>query len=394
MKHFSRIFFILLIYFLIFFQFTVKGFSLVDFELWNGLQLNYPAESAVASPTSRLRAYLNYITAESNISLHFCLQSLYAPTNTGSTPLLAFPNDVSHISIHPDNKIVELYSGYASYKLSYFSAFVGMIDPDHFGPDGKGFYQNIFCGNENNGFLNPGFLRLWANNGIEQYYNKSIPSFFLRFEWNEWRFTAGATFGAALEHLFVRNTFPFELEYKTERIHLSISVGLCDADSSTVHKVSPSYGAIAEWNFIDRWAFFVRYSTVEPDITTYRTPKNITNADPFRVAKEFNPYCQHFSTGIVFSRNTIGMGLGYSILQSFNAPLPEHVLEFFLRLRIFDLFEISPDFQLFINPGGDNTYGYHWQNAPEYEFLFNPEKDGSPRYVWIAGIRVYYPFSL
>ncbi len=207
-------------------------------------------------------------------------------------------------------------------------------------------------------------------------------------------FRFGVTFGLATNHMFTRNTFPVELSYEAERLHVSLNFGLSDADSSLVHKMSPSYGAIVEFAPLHTVTVFAKYSIVGEDITTFRTPDD-SDDDLYKVAKEFSPYYDHLAVGAVVETGLTAFGLGYSMLHSYDNPVGEEVVELFMRTKVLDNFEITPSFQLILNPNGDANYPYVWPFLPEFDTVFAGQTapENSKRYAYFAGLRMIYRFD-
>jgi len=335
-------------------------------EIWSGIQLNYPTSSSVASAIGRLRLGSIFTTKNSNIKLHIRCASAYGKAYFGSTSLMVPANDIAS-----DSKEFVIDEAFFSFKSKNILILIGLIDPAGFDHNGSGFFNTIFTGNENNGFFSTHFLKLFANNGIDQFKYQSIPAlfFYLKIIKNI-IFKTGITFGLAEKHLFLRNTMPIEISFKTSSLHISFNVGFGDADSSMVHKISPSLGLIIEKKLFYDFCIFTKYSCVEKDIKTFRTP-DIEITNNYIVAKEFSPFKQHFSTGIVKQNENFGIGIGYSVLKQFENRIPEKVIEIFVRTKVFDIFDLSPDFQYIFNPNGSSEY----------------------KYMWIAGLRVFYLFE-
>ncbi len=365
-------------------------------DIWAGAQLNYPALGAVSPPIARLQLNADLTTPVTNLLFKFRLNASYGTQFFGTTPVFAPVNNV--IVSNYNFALDETYIYYADKHIQFY---LGNLDLQDYEADGGGFFNFRFCGNEFDGFFSSHFLRMLANHGLDHIYYPTIPAMILRVDFNDnLTLRVGVTFGKAFEHLFVRNSFPVELNFHNEFLNLSLQAGFVDADSSLVHKVSPSVSGLAEIKpfyfasgTLEPLAVFVKYGIVYPDITTFRTPPTNFN-DDYRVAKEFSPYREHFGFGLAFHTKDFGFGVAYSLLKTFNSPIPEQVFEFFFRTTMLGIFEISPDFQLLINPAGDDHYAYHWNVLPEFEYLFNPGTDTAPKYVYIVGLRITYKFDL
>lgn len=360
-------------------------------EIWTGFQINYPAYTSVLTPVTRLRLSTELLTPIDDLTFSFRAAASYGALHQGSTPLMTPANNVA-----VTNPGIALDDARVNYTINYFEMSAGMIDPACYDPEWTGFYVHTLAGTNETGFLSSHFSRLLAQNGTDQYYNRSIPAVLFRFVIIEnLVFRFGATFGLATNHLFVRNAFPAELSYQSRRLRVSLNFGLADADSSTVHKMSPSYGAIVEVSPVNGLTLFANYSIVGSDITTFRTPEN-SDEDLYKVAKEFSPFYDHLAIGAIYDTGNTAFGLGYSMLHRFNNPSGEEVVELFMRVKVLGMFEITPSFQLVLNPGGDSSYPYVWPFLPEFDSVFAGQTvpENAKRYVYFAGVRFVYRFDI
>ncbi len=343
--------------------FTLITTAYPDFntEIWNGLQLNHPTYSSVASTIGRIRFNGMLNTFQKNIDFNFRLAISYGKDYFGSQSQMTPANDIAG-----DSKTLKLDTAYFSFKYSRLKIFVGLIDLISVN-NYNGFFNIHYTGNENDGFFSTHFLRLLANNGLDNYYYQSIPAVVFNIDvLRNVMLKFSVTSGLSTTHLFVRNSFPVELEFDNKDIHLSLNSGFVDADTSGVHKVSPSFGVIFEKYIMSKFYFFTKYSRVEKDIKTFRTP-DIVITDNYKVAEEFSPFKEHIALGIAKHKKDFGFGIGYSSLKSFGKSLPEQIIEIFVRTKAFKIFEFSPDFQYILNPDGGDRF----------------------KYMWIAGIRFY-----
>ena len=365
-------------------------------DIWAGAQLNYPALGAVSPPIARLQLHTELSLPVTNLFLKFRLNASYGTQFFGTTPVYAPVNNVI-----VSNYNFSIDESYIYYQDSVIGFYLGNIDLQDYESDGGGFFNFRFCGGEFDGFFSSHFLRILGNTGLDHVYYPTIPAMILKVDFTEnLTLRAGVTFGKAWEHLFVRNSFPVELSFHNDWLHISLQAGFVDADSSLTHKVSPSVSGLFEIrplyfasDTMKPLAFFVKYGIVYPDITTFRTPPTNFN-DNYKVAKEFSPFAEHFAVGFAFQTKDFGFGVAYSLLKVFTSSMPEQVFEFFFRTTMLGIFEISPDFQLLINPAGNDHYSYHWNVLPEYEYLFDPAADTAPKYIYVVGLRITYKFDL
>ncbi|MBN1898273.1 MAG: carbohydrate porin [Spirochaetes bacterium] len=337
-------------------------------EIFSGIQLNHPTASSLASGINRLRLGAIIPTKRTNLDLHLRFASASGKSYFGSVYLMTPANDIAS---DPDE--ITLDKAYFGYEGKRTALFVGLIDPLDFTLDHRGFFQMAFAGNENNGFFSTHFLKCLSlhGNGTDQMQYPSIPSvFFLFYLTEHLTLQTGLTFGLASKHLFLRNTMPVEIKYLTSSWHISINAGFADADSTTVHKISPSWGILTERKVMGDISLFAKYNKTEKDVTTYKTP-DITISDHFITAKEFGSFKQHMAAGITCQKKYFGFGSGYSHLKRFGQKTAEEVVEIFFRTRLFRLFDLSPDLQYIIHPNGTTQY----------------------KYMWIAGIRLYYSWQ-
>ena len=335
-------------------------------EIWSGMQLNHPTASSVASAVGRLRFGSIFNTKNPDILFHARCGYAYGKAYYGSTGLMTPANDVA---IDPQ----ELYldSAYFLFHGKALTFTVGLIDPFDTIDGYSGFFTDFLIGDENTGFFSTHMLRLLANNGVDNFRHSSIPACFFFIQVHKYvRIKTGLTFGMATKHLFLRNTMPVEIEFKTRTSHLSLNAGFADADASGTHSISPSYGIIFEKNIFYGISIFGKYSLVDKDIKTFRTPKGPI-LDKHSVAKKFSPNIYHICAGLVQQIDYFGWGLGYSKLEQFNKENPEQLIELFIRTKIFDIFDFSPDFQ----------------------YIFNPNGSSKHKYMWIAGLRLFYRFN-
>jgi hypothetical protein len=376
-------------------------YSFIDGEIWTGMQLNYPGVTAVSPPIGRLRLFYTLETPVENLEFRFRFTTLYGRQYFGSTPLLTPANNVV-----VTNYNIAIDTSYIAYHNKFIHLYIGMIDPQNFEIDKGGFFNFGFVGNDNTGFLSTHFQRQLANHGLDYMTNPTIPSLFMRINITDYLlFRGGVTFGLALEHIFVRNSFPMELVFHTDFLRISINASLADADSSEVHKVSPALGTIVEikpfYPFMENdgvlanLTFFARYSQIYPEWNTFRSPEwSLDDPDRFRVAREFTHLSEHLAVGLASQTEKAGFGIAYSHLKHFGSAVAEEVLEFFFRVRMLKIFEISPSLQVVLNPGGSLDYPHIWRTLPEFEFLFDPNTTTETRYAYIVGARILYEFSL
>lgn len=330
-------------------------------EIWSGFQLNYPTASSVAPAIGRLRLGKIFITPNPYFNFHIRTAIAYGKSYFGSTSLMTPANDIA-----VDSKSFTIDEAYFLFSKKRIKIFTGLI---HY--NDAEIFSMRFAGNENNGFFSTHFLKLLANNGTDQFIYQSIPAFFFIFSISKnIVFKTGISSGLASVHLFLRNTVPVEISINTHSFYLSINAGFADADSSEVHKISPSWGIIIEKRLFYNFFVFFKFSRVEKDIKTFRTP-DIEINDDYKVAKEFSPFKQHFAIGFTKQEENFGTGIGYSRLKNFEKKLSEQIIEIFIRTKIFDMFETSPDFQ----------------------YIFNPNGDENCKYMWIAGLRFFYKFD-
>ena len=243
-------------------------------EIWSGFQLNYPTKSSVAPAIGRLRIGAIILTVNQNIRVNIRTAYAFGESYFGSTGLMTPANDIAVDDNYP--VIDECYFLFKKKRLVYT---IGLIDPYDTSDGYSGFFNDYFIGDENTGFLSTHLLRLLATNSMDQPAHQSIPSAFFYLQLHEYfRVKAGLTFGMATTHLFLRNTLPVELEFKTTSFHISLNAGFGDADSSGTHSISPSYGIIIEKKLFTIFNLFAKASTVQHDISTFRTP-DIKNID-------------------------------------------------------------------------------------------------------------------
>lgn len=335
-------------------------------EIWSGMQLNHPTDSSIASAIGRLRFGSIFNTRHPDILFHVRFSYAYGRAYYGSTGLMTPANDVAN-----DPSYLTIDQAYLLYKGDLLSFSTGLIDPFDISDGYSGFFTDFLIGDENTGFFSTHMLRLLANNGVDNFRHSSIPACFFFIQVHEYiRIKTGLTFGMATRHLFLRNTLPVEIELKTPSFHLSINAGFADADASGTHSISPSYGIILEKNIIFEIRIFGKYSVVDRDIRTFRTPKGPI-LDRHSVSKEFSPNIRHASAGIVQQLDYFAWGLGYSQLEQFDKENTEQLIEIYIQTMILKVFELSPDFQYIFNPNGTSKYDY----------------------MWIAGLRLFYKFS-
>jgi len=360
-------YYLFLFIFLIFLSISQKIFSQIYSEIWSGIQLNYPTKSKVASAIGRIRIGGLFSLNGPDIKFHIRSATAYGKSYFGSTKLIVPANDVA-----TDPHYFKIDEAYFLFHKKIFTFSIGLIDPYDTTDGYSGIFVDYLIGDENTGFLSPHFLRILANNGLDNLVNPSIPASFFIFEIIPQliSFKFGLTYGLPEKHLFLRNTLPIEMSIKTPSFHLSLNAGFCDADSSGTHSISPSYGIILEKDLFRQFILFSKFSFVEHDIKTFRTPEGYFS--PFSVAQEFSKIKKHFNVGFVKKGENINFGTGYSYLLQFENNTPEKVIEAFINCKIQNLFEISPDFQ----------------------YIFNPNSSESEKYMWIAGIRVFYRFNI
>ncbi len=328
-------------------------------EIWSGIQANYPTKSTLAPSINRLRIGGNFSTKNKNLifNLRFSISS--GKGYFGSTSILTPANDVALDS--PGKLSVD--QAYFNYRSIIF---IGLIDLFEF-KNQTGFFYSSITGNENTGFFSTHFLHLLANNSTDRYYYSSIPAIVFCIPLNKYlTLHTGITFGLISKHLFLRNTLPLEAIINLKLFRISFNGGFADADSSGVHKISPSWGIIIEKTFAFIGLFF-KYSKVEKDIKTFRTP-DIEITDNYIVAKEFSPYREHLSTGLKIKLKNFSILAGYSKLKAFDKDFAEKNIECTILTKVFKIFKLGIDYQYIINPDG---------------------KDEFP-YMWIAGIRIFY----
>ncbi len=335
-------------------------------EIWSGMQLNHPTGSSIASSIGRLRFGSIFNTRHPDILFHARFSYAYGKAYYGSTGLMTPANDAA-----TDPHYFTIDQAYFLYKGSLLSFSTGLIDPFDISDGYSGFFTDFLIGDENTGFFSTHILRLLANNGVDNFQHSSIPACFFFIRLHEYiRIKTGLTFGMATEHLFLRNTLPVEIELKTPSFHLSLNAGFADADASGTHSISPSYGVILEKSIIFGILVFGKYSVIDRDIKTFRTPKGPI-LDMHSVSKEFSPNIRHACAGIVQQLKYFTWGLGYSQLEQFDNINTEQLIEMYIQTRILKAFELSPDFQYIFNPNGSSKY----------------------EYMWIAGLRLFYRFN-
>lgn len=335
-------------------------------EMESALQLNHPTGSSVCSAPARLRLGAEGTTLNSNIRLHFRMSAASGKAYFGSTGLLAPANTIAADSREwiPDK-------AYLSYEKGFFHTGLGLLDMADILPDRSGFFNRTLIGNESSRFLSSHFLWLLANNGLDQFYRQSLPGFFLFLRVTDnIRLKAGMTFGQASEHLFLRNTLPFELEWNSRSFHLSLNAGFGDAHSSHTHKISPSWGIILEKRVMRGIYLFGRFSRAEKDLKTYRTPRKDFASD-YLTAAEFSGFKEHGSWGLVLHAGKTAAGAGFSQAQNTESRRWERVIEMFFRFPLWGAFDLTPDFQYVMNPAGE----------------------AETKFMWIAGLRFYCPFE-
>lgn len=346
-------------------------------EIYGSLQVNHPTYSQVTSTPSRIRFELNTIT--SNKSYYFTTRIIGAGGRAyfGSPTSFVPANDVAgdqslYVEYGKDNVLID-QAFFACKVMTKMNMFVGLIDPFTF-HKGKGFTYSQATLNENMGFISPHFLKLYANNGLDQVYFISIPSLFFVHEFSDNLIIRyGITAGLTDTHIFVRNSFPAEIDMTlfNKTSHFVINFGFADADSSFVHKVSPSVGIIWDQKIIDRLCFFAKASRIFKDIKTWKTPANNFN-DDYKVAKEFSEFMEHFNCGLTFGCDRIYSGCGISYLKSMLKGTPEKNIELFVRFKLDDSLYLTPDSQIILNPSGN--------------------KEDKSDLLWLGALRLFYSF--
>ena len=336
-------------------------------EIWSGVQFNHPTDSSVAPAQGRLRFGGIFTTKSTNILFHMRCAAAFGRTNFGSCGLMTLPNDVSI-----DKKALTIDQAYFLFPGKRFTFTAGLIDPYSSSGEYPGFFKYHLIGDENTGFLSTHLLKLLANHSMDNYKHQSIPAIFMFINITQRiRLKTGITLGKAATHIALRNTLPLELELLFKSFHLSINAGFTDAHASKTHRISPSYGLIIEKKLFLNIIIFGKFSVVGKDITTFRTPDDAPSYR-YSVANMFSPFHQHYAAGFAGEHKRFGWGLGYSNLRQFHKGIPEQLVEAFVRFKIFDIFELSPDFQYIINPNGQTI----------------------DKYMWIAGFRMFYKFNL
>ncbi|MDD5066588.1 MAG: carbohydrate porin [bacterium] len=336
-------------------------------EIESGIQLNHPTASSVGAGLARFRLGAELNTPHTNIRLHLRACTASGKSFFGSASLMAPANAIS-----VDPKELTLDQAYFSMEKGGAFFCIGLMDPAQFTPEHTGFFSLTLTGNESTQFLSTHFLWLLANNGLDQMVYQSLPAVFFGFRiTRNIRFRTGMTFGLASQHLFLRNSIPAELEFISSWLHVSLNAGFGDAHSSYTHKISPSYGFIVEKSLVRHLFVFVKGSIVEKDLKTYRTPDQQFSGD-YLVAKEFSTFDKHISTGICFQKEGRSAGIGYSRASEFGRSEAEKVIEIYVRQKVLDTFDLTPDFQ----------------------YIFHPNGNKNVSCMWIAGLRLYYPFDL
>jgi hypothetical protein len=336
-------------------------------EVESGFQVNHPTSSSVGAAFARLRLAADLSTPHTNINFHLRLAAASGKAYFGSTSLMAPANDVA---VH--TKELSLDEAFFSFGKKWFGCWIGLIDPTGYASGNSGFFNKSILYDQSRQFFSTHFLRLLANNGLDQFLSSSQPSLFVSFRISpRILFRTGMTFGLASRHLFLRNSIPVELEWSSPSLRVSLNAGFGDAHSSYTHKISPSWGVILEKSVLRHLFVFGRYSRVEKDLKTYRTPARSFSGS-YLVAMEFSPFQEHAAAGLAFQTEETGLGAGISQLKEFDRGKRESVIEVFARKKIFGIIDITPDFQYVLNPDGELE----------------------TKYMWIAGLRLLYRFSL
>ncbi|MBU1078469.1 MAG: hypothetical protein KKH98_14320 [Spirochaetes bacterium] len=336
----------------------------VDMEVNASFQVNTPTDSQVTSTPSRVRFFID--TSTLDLNLYFTARIIAAGGKYyfGSTGTLVPVNDVSvdqSLYVEDGKSNVILDESFFTLILSGRSRlFVGLMDPFTF--DRKsGFTYSRAVKDENTGFVSPHFLKLLAYSGLDQMKYISIPAVFIVHNFSpvfslRWGITAGLT----KTHIFVRNSFPLEIELDLFRKYsrFVINFGMADADSSLVHKMSPSIGIIWDQRIYRSLLLFAQASKVFKDIKTWNTPIN-SFQDYFLVAKEFGDFDEHFNCGLALGSDKVYAGAGISYLKSFYKARPEKNIEFFMRFRLKEDLYLTPDNQVILNPNGVTRKNYN-----------------------------------
>lgn len=343
-------------------------------EVYGSLQVNYPTDSQVTSCPSRVRLQID--TSSLNRKYFFTGRIIAATGKIyfGSTKTLVPANDVSIDSLYTEqgkSNIVIDKSFFTFLLSSKTSFYVGLIDPFTFN-DQTGFTYSTASLNENMGFISPHFQKLYANNGLDQFKYISIPAVFFTHDFSmffkiRWGITAGLTD----KHIFIRNSFPFEIELNLFKNYTRflLNIGMADADSSLVHKVSPSIGLIWDQKIKQNLMFFCKASKVFEDIKTWKTPGNHFR-DNYKVAKEFSDFEEHYNFGITYGTDKCFTGCGISYLKSFFKNVSEKNIEVFIRIKLDEELYLTPDSQIVLNPNGVTKKDYNL--------------------LWLGALRLYY----